>query len=65
MACTRTVQTLIRENSVFSNVMTEAKCPAKVNERGRVTIDVDTRRKLGLEPGDHVILSVEPLEGGV
>lgn len=44
--------------------MTEAKCPAKVNERGRVTIDVDTRRELGLEPGDHVILSVEPLEGG-
>jgi len=26
-----------------------------------VTIDVDTRRKLGLEPGDHVILSVKPL----
>jgi len=42
--------------------MSEATCPAKVHERGRVTIDVDTRRKLGIEPGDHVILSIKRLE---
>lgn len=42
--------------------MSEGTCPAKIQERGRVTIDVDTRRELGLEPGDHVILSVRPVE---
>jgi AbrB family looped-hinge helix DNA binding protein len=42
--------------------MSEARCPAKVHDRGRVTIDVDVRRELGIEPGDHVILSVERLE---
>ncbi len=57
-----TVQALIRENGVSQNVMSEATCPAKIQERGRVTIDVDTRRELGLESGDHVILSVRPVE---
>jgi bifunctional DNA-binding transcriptional regulator/antitoxin component of YhaV-PrlF toxin-antitoxin module len=42
--------------------MTEATCPAKVQERGRVTIDVDARRELELETGDHVILTVKPVE---
>jgi len=43
--------------------MTESTCPAKINERGRVTIDVDTRRKLGLDSGDWVLIEVRPLEG--
>lgn len=42
--------------------MTEAICPAKIQERGRVTIDVDVRRELELETGDHVLLSVKPVE---
>lgn len=41
--------------------MSETTCPAKLQDSGRVTIDVDTRRELELEPGDHVILSVKPL----
>jgi bifunctional DNA-binding transcriptional regulator/antitoxin component of YhaV-PrlF toxin-antitoxin module len=38
-------------------------CSAKLNERGRVTIDVDVRRDLSLEHGDYVILTVEPVNG--
>ena len=49
------------ENSQIQ--MNRSKCPAKVLDQGRVTIDVDTRRELGIEPGDHVILQVEQLEG--
>jgi len=44
--------------------MPSKKHPAKIQTGGRVSIDADIRRELGLEPGDHVILSVEPLEGG-
>jgi AbrB family looped-hinge helix DNA binding protein len=49
------------ENRDFSSVMSEVMCPAKVHNRGRVTIDADVRRELGIEPGDHVILSVRRL----
>jgi len=50
------------ENSDFPVVMSKATCSAKIDRRGRLTIDVDTRRELDLEPGDHVILSVRPVE---
>ena len=37
-------------------------CPARVRDRGQVTIDANVRRELGLESGDFVKLTVEPLE---
>lgn len=43
--------------------MSKRRCPAKVLERGRVTIDADVRRDLGLEKGDYVVIDVTRLEG--
>ena len=41
--------------------MVKKTCAAKLNDRGRVTIDVDVRRELNLEKGDYVELVVKPL----
>lgn len=38
------------------------RVPARVLERGRVTIPKDVRDDLGLEPGDRVLLDVEPID---
>ncbi|MFC7071616.1 hypothetical protein ACFQJ7_17035 [Halovenus rubra] len=42
---------------------TTKRCPAKVLDQGRVTIDASIRRDLELEQGDFVVLQIEPLEG--
>ena len=42
--------------------MTQAQHPAKIQSGGRVSIDADTRRELGLEQGDYVMIDVQPLE---
>lgn len=39
------------------------RVPARILERGRVTIPKDVRDDLGLEHGDRVWLEVEPVEG--
>lgn len=36
--------------------------PAKMQTNGRVSIEADTRRELGLERGDWVLIEVRPLE---
>jgi len=38
------------------------KAPARILKEGRVTIPKSTRRELGLEYGDFVLVSVEPIE---
>lgn len=40
------------------------RVPAKVLERGRVTIPKDVRDELGLEAGDRVWVEVEPIDDG-
>jgi len=44
--------------------MAESKQPAKIQSGGRVSIDIDTRRELGLEQGDYVMIDVQPLPAG-
>jgi len=39
-----------------------SKAPTRVLKQGRVTIPADVRRDLGIEPGDYVVIDVEPLE---
>lgn len=41
-----------------------AQAPARIISGGRVTLPADLRRRLGLEPGDYVIVDVEPIDGG-
>lgn len=40
-----------------------ARVPARIINEGRVTIPADTRRELGLEEGDFVLIDVRPMEG--
>lgn len=40
------------------------KHAAKVQAGGRVSIDAEVRRKLELEQGDYVVITVEPLIEG-
>lgn len=40
------------------------RVPARILERGRVTIPKDVRDDLGLEAGDRVWLEVEPVGDG-
>lgn len=42
--------------------MPSKKCPAKIQTGGRVSIDAEIRRALGLTEGDYVMIDVEPLE---
>ena len=42
--------------------MSLGRHPAKIQTGGRVSIDADVRRELGLEEGDYVLIDVEPLE---
>lgn len=49
---------------IFTQRMTETTCPAKVRDRGRVTIPADVRNNLGIEEGDYLLLNVEPLPAG-
>jgi bifunctional DNA-binding transcriptional regulator/antitoxin component of YhaV-PrlF toxin-antitoxin module len=44
--------------------MATRRCPAKVLDQGRVTIDASVRRDLGLEKGDFVVLKIRPFEEG-
>ena len=39
------------------------KQATKIQHGGRISIDADIRRELGLEEGDYVVINVEPLEG--
>ena len=39
-----------------------AKQATKIQRGGRISIDADIRRELGLEEGDYVVINVEPLE---
>jgi len=41
--------------------MAQSKQPAKIQSGGRVSIDKETRRELGLQQGDYVLIDVEPL----
>lgn len=38
------------------------RVPARILERGRVTIPKDVRDDLGLEHGDRVYLKIEPVD---
>lgn len=44
--------------------MPSAKVPARVINRGRITVPVDIRRDLGISEGDRVLVTVEPFEPG-
>jgi bifunctional DNA-binding transcriptional regulator/antitoxin component of YhaV-PrlF toxin-antitoxin module len=37
------------------------KQPAKIQAGGRISIEADIRRELDVEPGDYVMIDVEPL----
>ena len=37
------------------------KQPAKIQAGGRISIEADIRRELGVEPGDYILVNVEPL----
>lgn len=39
------------------------QAPARVLNEGKVTIPAHLRHNLGIDKGDYVMLSVEPLEG--
>ena len=39
------------------------KQATKIQSGGRVSIDSEIRRELGLEKGDYVVIDVKPLEG--
>lgn len=41
--------------------MGQSKQPAKIQSGGRISIDADTRREMGLERGDYVLVEIEPL----
>jgi len=58
------VNPFIPEMGIFTQRMTETTCPAKVRDRGRVTIPADVRNNLGIEEGDYLLLNVEPLPAG-
>jgi len=42
--------------------MVKKTFPATVRDRGRITIDSEARYELGLEKGDYVLVTVEPME---
>ena len=57
-------------DSVYDNRLTYqpnhvchmVKQPAMIQTNGRVSIDAETRRELGLEQGDYVLIEVTPLD---
>jgi AbrB family looped-hinge helix DNA binding protein len=41
--------------------MSERTAACRLRDRGQLTLPAETRRELGLEAGDYVVIDVEPL----
>lgn len=51
-------------NPVWGVMGSVENIPARVTDRGRVTIPADEREELGLSKGDHVLLDIQTLSSG-